>query len=379
MMGASSLSLGDLDEDGDLDLIASQAYLRLPEQEMVPFPELEHIDGGYARETSPMDIDGDGDLDLVVGVARLQDDGDYRDAILLNDGGEFTLDAVLSENGAQFDTVWLDLEHDGDPDLYVVNDQGYYWGGNRLYINEGGSFTENTDCDCDIEMDGMSGDVGDYNNDGEWDLYLASSMYNALLQGTGSGGFIDVSAATGSNPVIKPVMGWSGSWADMDNDGQLDLLTVQGDQYYIPSGNPEAPGAISLLRQTDSGFDQRDFDIGSWRSVVVFDENGDGVQDFLVSEVVERPHLYRSTGCTADNWLEVEAPIGSTVRVEAGGETQMRFVHTDSSYGASTLPIAHFGLGDVTEVDTLRVQLPWGEELVETGLEVRQKVVVTAP
>jgi hypothetical protein len=189
MMGASSLSLGDLDGDGDLDLIASQAYLRLPEQEMVPFPELKHIDDGYAREASPMDIDGDGDLDLAVGVARLQDDGDYRDAILLNDGGEFTLDTVLPENGAQFDTVWLDLEHDGDPDLYVVNDQGYYWGGNSLYINEGGSFTESTDCDCDIEMDGMSGDVGDYNNDGEWDLYLASSMYNALLQGTGTGGF----------------------------------------------------------------------------------------------------------------------------------------------------------------------------------------------
>ena len=379
LIGASSLGLADMDLDGDLDLLSGYGYLQIPEQEFVMFPMLEHVIGGYQREASPADIDGDGDLDVTIGVARLADDGDYRDAIIRNDGGEFVIDTVLPGNGAQFDSVWMDLEHDGDPDLYIVNDQGYEWGPNRLYLNDGGQFTESTLCDCDIAMDGMSGDVGDFNGDGEWDIYLASSLYNALLQGTGDGNFIDVTNALGANPVTKPIMGWSGRWADMDNDGRLDLLSIQGDQYYLPSANPEAPGPISILRQTDTGFEEQEFDTASWRSVVSFDENGDGVLDFLVSEVVQRPHLYRSTGCTADAWLEVAAPIGSTVQVTTGDQTQMVYVHSDNAYAASGPPVAHFGLGTAENIDELRIQLSDGTPYTAFDITPRQRVRIDLP
>jgi len=55
--------------------------------------------------------------------------------------------------------------------------------------------------------------------------------------------------------------------------------------------------------------------------VVATHLDGDGVLDIVASDVVGRPHVYRSTGCTAAGWLTVRAPSGSRVVVEAGGHT----------------------------------------------------------
>jgi hypothetical protein len=285
---------------------------------------------------------------------------------------------TVGDGGAQFDSVWLDMEHDGDPDLYVVNDQGYAHGGNTLLLNDAGTLSPAESCACELEHDGMSADIGDYDADGHWDLYLAASHGNRLLHGDGQGAFIDVTAVMGADPIEGSTMGWSGRFVDLDNDAQLDLLVLQGDQYYEPAGNPIAPGPITWLRQDGGTFERRDFDTASWRSVVTFDENGDGVLDFLVSEVKTRPRLYRSTGCTAAGWLVVEAPLNSEVRVTAGGQTQLRYVHTDSSYAASGPAEVWFGLGEAATVDRLEVQLPWGGGTrVAEDVAPRQRVRLT--
>ena len=96
---------------------------------------------------------------------------------------------------------------------------------------------------------------------------------------------------------------------------------------------------------------------GSWRSVVAYHHNQDGVLDFVVTSV-RRPQLYVSDGCVTGAWLTVVAPVGSWIEVDAGGRTWVDEVRTRSSYGGAGSPEVHFGLGAVDVVDAIRVRPP---------------------
>lgn len=126
----------------------------------------------------------------------------------------------------------LDYDSDGDSDLLFVNSQPWPWddsGGAppatcKLYANDGdGRFTDVSHAaGLDVSLYGMGCAVGDYDNDGDPDLYLSALGPNRLLRNDG-GRFIDVTAAGG---VAGPADAWSTScgWFDYDNDGRLDLL-----------------------------------------------------------------------------------------------------------------------------------------------------------
>jgi hypothetical protein len=116
--------------------------------------------------------------------------------------------------------------------------------------------------------------------------------------------------------------------------------------------------------------------LGSWRSLVTLDDNGDGVLDVLVTDTVARPRFYVSEGCTVNAWLEVEAPVHSRVSVTSGGRTQTAWVTTESSYGAGRTPMVHFGLGAEEVVERLEVTAPGRKVLVATGIAGRRRVVV---
>ena len=117
--------------------------------------------------------------------------------------------------------------------------------------------------------------------------------------------------------------------------------------------------------------------MGSWRSIVAADHNADGILDFIVSDVEHRPLLLLSDGCTANNWVQVEAPHGSRVDVTAGGQTWTGWANTASSFGGAVEPVAHFGLGPLDTVDQIRVQRPDGTIVVhDEPVEARRRVTL---
>ena len=127
---------------------------------------------------------------------------------------------------------FFDFDNDGDQDLLFVNST--YWPGRipegeagttaALYENDGsGKFREMTGgSGLDVPIYGMGPAFGDYDGDGQVDVFITAVGENKLFKNLGRGKFRDVTAETG---VAGPASEWStcAAWFDMDNDGDLDL------------------------------------------------------------------------------------------------------------------------------------------------------------
>jgi hypothetical protein len=105
--------------------------------------------------------------------------------------------------------------------------------------------------------------------------------------------------------------------------------------------------------------------------------NGDGVVDLLLTQVEKRATFLVSEGCTAGEWLEVDAPEGSRIRVEVGEKTYVGRATADVAYGATAPPQVHFGLGEgVEKVDRVTVITPEGAEFFAEDVPTRTLLAV---
>jgi len=128
--------------------------------------------------------------------------------------------------------AFLDYNGDGTQDILLVNSQRWPWDPRRsgspeathaLYSNDGtGTFTDVTaEAGLAVSMYGMGVAVGDYDNDGDPDLFFSALGHNRLFRNDG-GTYVEVTEAAG---VAGNAENWSTScgWFDYDNDGDLDL------------------------------------------------------------------------------------------------------------------------------------------------------------
>jgi len=123
----------------------------------------------------------------------------------------------LGDIGDNSGVAWGDYDNDGDLDLYIANESST----NKLFRNDGGgTFVDVTSSPLGDAGDGRGVAWGDYDNDGDLDLYLANeNQGNKLFRNDGGGTFVDVTSAplddTGNSRGV--------AWGDYDNDGDLDL------------------------------------------------------------------------------------------------------------------------------------------------------------
>jgi hypothetical protein len=395
------LGAADVDADGDVDVLAG-GYRAMP--------VVLRNDGGAllpmatgplpgsamgVRELAPTDLDGDGVLELYAMANTGNADPERRrDFVMTLRDGRWEHDARhATSTGRGFDVVPFDMDDDGDLDAYVANDDGADYGGNVLLRNDAGVLVDvSAGSGADLVHLGMGADVADFDRDGLPDLYVTAVGHNAVLRRLPDGTWVEVGRALGASPLTEPEhMGWGAVWLDADNDGRTDALVAQGDRWYGGEDvDSDGNGAtivydtpINLMLQgADGRFGDAapDFGMsrmGSWRSAIAEDLNGDGVLDLLVSDTVARPALWLSRGCTSSGWVEVDAPLGARVVVEAAGVTQTAWVTAASSYGAGRPARVHVGLGDAERVDALTVHLPDGATLSGEHLPARQRLVVT--
>jgi hypothetical protein len=334
---------------------------------LVETPE-QHI-GGVAAG----DLDGDGDLDLLVTVWG------GRAWLFRNDGGGRFTDrsaaAGIDLPRRYWQPVIHDFDGDGWLDILVAVDS---FEPNMLWINRrDGTFVDRAAAaGVDNAMNDMGIALGDYDTDGDVDFYVTNithqDWYCVLYRREGESlRFTEVAAAAG---VDDGGWGWGATFLDADRDGRLDLAATNGFAGLFAADRSRffwnRDGATFADASTAVGFD--DTDIGS--SLVAFDAEGDGDLDLLQSCVGEAPRLrLLANAPAASNRFLVVRPrqdgpnhqaIGAVVRIELAGRTQVRPLLAGGSCLGQEPAEAFFGLGDATVVD--RLEVVWPDETITT-------------
>ncbi len=408
-------TFADIDGDGWLDLILGGIFGASPRvfanRGDGTFEEVTASSGLFStRETYSSafgDYDRDGDLDLFfthwspfggdIGAPHL-----WR-----NDGrGGFSpvdwtveIAPLYQQIDWTFTANFADIDDDGWPDLLVTGD----FGTSQVFRNRGpgaggGPVTfEILTGPVISDENGMGAAVGDVDNDGDLDWFVASIWDpdgvaegewgvtgNRLYRNLGSGadGGAVFEDATEHAGVRRGYWAWGSCFADFDNDGWLDLFHTNGFQAAGAEDFFEDPARL-FVNNRDGTFIERAgelglADTGQGRGVVCFDYDRDGDIDLFVANNQGPPLLYRNDGGNAGRFLAVRLrgaggnseAIGARLTLRAAGLTQTREIRAGGNYLSQNPAQAHFGLADAALVEELRVRWPDGEEQTLTDLAV---------
>lgn len=332
-------TFADTDNDGDPDAFVANWYnennLFYTNDGSGSFTSIDGVpivtSGGYSETASWGDYDNDGLLDLYVtrsGASTLL----RRNQLYHNDGGnvftKVTAGAPVIHAFVSRSVNWTDIDLDGDLDLFVTN-EGSSANNENLYRNDGaGTFTAITTGDL-VNNGGstMSSSWADYDNDGDLDVYLCNDgSDNALFRNDGNFNFTKI---TGDPVTMTNSHSFSSAWSDIDNDGDLDLFVTN-------AYNPVAAELNNLLyvnngdatfTKVESGAPATDL---SWSYGCAFgDYDNDGFEDLAVATVAfggadTNDLLYHNDGNT-NHWLTVKlvgtvsnrSAIGTKILVKA--------------------------------------------------------------
>ena len=319
-------------------------------------------------------------------VYRAQPDRLYR-----NDGnGRFvdvTATALVGRTfGSALGVATADFDGDGWLDFYVANDGE----DNQLWMNQrDGTLVDRgllsgTALNRDGNAEGSMGvDAGDFDNDGDEDLFMThlTSETNTLYVNNGTGLFEDHSAVSGLGPSSLMSTGFGTAWLDFDNDGWLDILTVNGK---VSSTEERAREAFpydqvkQLYRNLGDGrFEEVTDRAGAafavsevGRGAAFGDVDNDGDVDVLVGNDGGPVRLLINQVGNRHHWVGLrlvgrESPrdmLGARVEVTRGdGTTLWRRARADGSYASANDPRVLVGLGDATDVSRVRVHWPSGQ------------------
>lgn len=288
-------------------------------------------------------------------------------------------------SGKGLGVVIADLDDDRRPDVYVGNDDG----NNLLYLNRGGGKLEECGLVAGVAVDdngryngSMGVEVGDFDGTGRGSLLVTNYQGElpALYANLGRGGFLHQSQAAGLGAVGQGFVGFGTAFFDLENDGWLDLVIVNGHVLRHPVGADFLQRPLLFQNVEHSGrrfFREISPRGGSYfsipalgRGLAAGDLDNDGWTDLVISHCNRPVTLLRNVAgeSAAAHWLGLELigrghrPIsGATVRVTAGGRTLTHFSKSGGSYLSSSDPRILIGLGNADRLEKLTVQWPWGE------------------
>ncbi|MEP7306916.1 MAG: CRTAC1 family protein [Acidobacteriota bacterium] len=323
---------------------------------------------------------------------------------------EVTVAAGMSrEFGPALGVSTADFNGDGWPDIYVANDGQP----NQLWMNQHDGTFRNTGLLSGTALSGegeakssMGVDAGDFDNDGDEDLFVAELTGQGadLYVNDGSGVFVDRSARSRIRFATLPFTGFGAAWFDYDNDGWLDLLMVSGAVTSIEDlmkANDPFPlrQRKQLLRNLGTG----EFEDVTARAGAVFqqasvargaafgdlDNDGDtdvvvgsnnGPVQLLINEIGSRNHWIGIRAVTAAGGGQaVPAAHAQTLRdavgarvsiTRADGSVVWRRARAEGSYASANDPRVLVGLGSSAAAVKVRVTWPDGKSEEWAGVPV---------
>jgi hypothetical protein len=365
----------DFDNDGDADLSLStyQGRFRLYKNDgNFSFSEIAAISGFPDAENETFghswgDYNRDGWLDVYI-CNYDYFDTDITNYLYRNNGDGSFSDVSLetgTDNGSNFSFIGVfgDYNNDGWSDLFVINDRTY--SRDYMYRNNGGTFSDETEIlNLDYFIYSMSNSWADYDNDGDFDIYITNGMAGNLLHRNENVGeyFTEVAVQAG---VVQYDFSFAANWLDYDLDGWLDLQVCVKPFWLNPGQNRfyrnNGDGSFTNLTENIGiALDQGRWSHGaSWG-----DLNNDGHPDYCVNN--DYPYLsdlWLNTGNSGNNYLKISLEgvvsnrdgIGSLIELWANGMSQRRYTMIGESYLSQPSPRNIFGIGQSEMVDSIRI------------------------
>lgn len=337
-----NLAWADINNDRRLDLLIGmegperhEIYLQGTNGKFTPVGAAAGFQTDFGYKSYGMaigDTDGDGDLDVYISTCR--SGGNIRNNFYenqLTQTGSLSFIDVADSNGTQnldnsYHAEFVDFDDDGKLDLFMV---GADQKPTRIFRNDGANkFTDvasilGRSLLSDVGGDLNGGKAVDYDNDGDLDLFMhdnlnvnGSNQSRKLYRNDGDWNFVDVTAAVGLASSNQGA--YDSVWGDLDLDGDQDLVAPTG-----------------------SGFTEK---------------------IFLSNASTNANHwLYVQLGGSRDNTSAIGATLYATINEGTAEErTLRREANTNAgTFNQSDVPV-HFGLGDVTSIDELRIVWPDG-------------------
>ncbi|HEV2491935.1 MAG TPA: CRTAC1 family protein [Terriglobia bacterium] len=324
--------------------------------------------------------------------------------LLYHNNGDGTFTDVAEKSGIRktpgyyaFTALSGDFDNDGWPDIYVACDSTP----SILYHNNhDGTFTDIAiPAGCAFNADGreqagMGAAAGDYNCDGWLDIYKTNFSDDtcSLYRNNGDGTFTDATFAAGLGFNTR-YLGWGCGFADLDNDGWLDVFAAHGHVYpeveragvNVPYREPK----VVYRNLRDGRFEDVSDRAGSGvavlrssRGVAFGDFDNDGDVDIVINNVNDSPTLLRNNVDGKNRWLKVKTVgtrsnrtgLGARVKVVTGEHVQIDEVRSGGSYISQNDLRLHFGMGSAAKAD--RVEIHWPSGLVDRLKDVETNQVV---
>ncbi|MCC6282706.1 MAG: VCBS repeat-containing protein [Saprospiraceae bacterium] len=337
------------------------------------------------------DVNNDGWLDAFV----CHDDGVAR--IFGNNGdGSFTFQSdwidlttlPVSDNSGNYGSVWSDVNNDGLTDLYIakcrqgVNSPTDPRRINQLFLNNGdGTYTQDVTNASGLRIGAQSwtADFGDIDNDGDFDCFITNhDVSSQLLENDGAGHFTDISAAAGIQNTIQGTA-IQGVFRDFDNDGYVDILVAGSAHYLLKNHGDKTFSVVNNI-----------FDNNDMESFAIGDLNNDGFQDIyggyanIYTTPSDIPDALWMNNRNENNYFGLNLRgvqsnrngVGAKIILYSALGIQVREVRSGESYGIMNSMLIHFGMGQLTQIDSVVVNWPSGTHDVLTLPGVNQYITL---
>lgn len=423
------VAVGDFDNDGypDLFITGYPACALLHNNGNGTFTDVTEKAGvsnagRWAASAAWFDYDRDGRLDLfVTNYAKFSYNGgphcqyagqptycaqvDYQGdrPTLFHNNGDGTFTDVTAKAGLAnligraLGVVAIDVNDDGWPDLFVARDASP----NLLLINQHDGTFKDAGLEAEVALNqdgmaraGMGVDAGDIDGDGRPDFVVTNfnDEQHAIFLNRPTFPYREWTRESGLGALTRSFVGWGAHFIDFDNDGDLDLVLVNG---HINTAIEKTRVDVSyrepplLLRNTGKGVfqnvaEQAGAAFGqrySGRGLAVGDYDNDGGVDVVFTRLNGTPVLLHNNVGRLKQWIGVELEgtksnrdaIGAKLTLRCGSRTLVRWITGGASYLSSHDHRVVFGLGAAPN-EPLRLDIVWpnGNSQTITSLKLNQ-------
>lgn len=383
-------AMADLSNDGHKDICSGVGTTRFLNIQSRGVFTLTNLDGPgiFTQAMSMADFNNDGHVD----VYACNDVGPNN--IWVNDGnGQPMYDAnfmdwttactgTSGDMSGNYGSTCTDFDNDGDIDLHIshcrqgVNSSADCRRWDRLFVNDGTGHYADLAADYGLQNREQvwTTDFGDYDNDGDLDIFQTThSLTLMLFENDGTGHYTNVTEGSG---LQYSGFFLQGLFRDLDNDTHLDILTGSTHFYFKGHGDGTFEQVANVFPASKEMHSFAFGDLNNDGFEDVYATYGDGYVD---GDPTFPDRLWMNTP-NGNHWLNVKLQgtvsnrdaVGGRVTITGPWGTMIREVHAGESYGITNTFTCHFGLGPNTEVTSMVIRWPSGQTDTYSNIAANQ-------